>query len=112
MKISAQRPDGKSRTNSAPLVQTISEPGRRDAVENGDKPYASDLDSRNRDEGPVAIANGQDEDEVAGVVGTLKHFQPFRNHEVGILIELQGIVETENGLHCSFPNRYQTSTSR
>lgn len=87
LKISTEHPRLKSRTNSAPLVQTINEPGRRDALENGEKPHNTDLESVNRNVEVDVVEDGQDEDEVAGVVGAVKRFQPFQNSEVGSTTE-------------------------
>ena len=77
-----QRPEVKTRTNSAPLVQTINEPGLRNGLEKGDKISNSVLDLQQRVADVNAVAPGQDEDEVAGVVGTVKHFEPFQSPRV------------------------------
>lgn len=64
------------------MVQTISELGLRNALENGEKTSNSDLDLQQRSVGVDAVEGGQDEDEVAGVVGAIKHFEPFQKPQV------------------------------
>ena len=82
IQLSTQRPEAKIRTNSAPLVHTISEPGLRNGLEKTDKISNSELDLRRRVATANSVEHGQDEDEVAGVVGAIKHFEPFRSPQV------------------------------
>lgn len=78
--VNEQRPGLKSRTNSAPLLEPQS---RYDvAAARGQTSVRATAPST-----PVAsgedVGTAQDEDEVAGVVGAVRHFQPFQNPEVG-----------------------------
>ena len=82
----AERPRMKTRTNSAPLVvaarkgsvvstlqsqeQDVEEPEETDAAELALQTTGG------------AMAEGQDEDEVAGVVGAVRQYQPFQSAEV------------------------------
>jgi len=81
LKVSAERPGVKSRTNSAPLVQTAADAKRSSTGQKS---------TRSQQDGPATTAKkavggqAQDEDEVAGVVGAIRHFQPFRKDGVCI----------------------------
>ena len=80
LKVSAERPGVKSRTNSAPLVQTAVDAKRSSTGQKS---------TRAQQDGPATTAkkageHAQDEDEVAGVVGAIRHFQPFRKDGVCI----------------------------
>ncbi|EMC95338.1 hypothetical protein BAUCODRAFT_578020 [Baudoinia panamericana UAMH 10762] len=76
-----ERPRLKARTHSAPLVET--HPAVRDG---GDSPQQA-TEAEDRDYAVAqatlnALIDGQDEDEVAGAVGTVRQYQPFQSPEV------------------------------
>ena len=80
LRIVEERPSGKGRTNSAPLIEGVSKLRRRDEAEDEERtikqsktPSAPQLDG---------VEPVQDEDEVAGVVGAIKRFEPFQTPEV------------------------------
>ena len=76
-----QRPGLKSRTNSAPLVETRDgQSGVHKVDVDGEKPRVGGKSSSTPRIGAVETA--QDEDEVAGVVGAVRKFQPFQSPEV------------------------------
>lgn len=79
-----ERPSVKGRTYSAPLVDRVGEPGRRDELHDGEQTRKESKSSSapRVDAGGVGVEDAQDEDEVAGVVGAVKRFQPFQNPEV------------------------------
>ncbi|TKA37794.1 hypothetical protein B0A54_09796 [Friedmanniomyces endolithicus] len=76
-----ERPRLKTRTHSAPVVD-------RAAQQNGQalEPVPAQNESDGRDfaepASPGAMADGQDEDEVAGAVGAVRQYQHFQNPEV------------------------------
>lgn len=81
--IASDRPALKSRVNSAPLVRRVADIGGAagdGTHERKDDDVADAL---------AAVESGdldaQDEDEVAGVVGAVKHFQPFKTPEVSFV---------------------------
>ena len=75
-----ERPGLKGRTNSAPLVEArITQPGSWDTLEDG--PQTSKSSSAPKI-GAGGVGDAQDEDEVAGVVGAVRRFQPFHSPEV------------------------------
>ena len=77
------RPQLKGRTNSAPLIdRTGAEPGTRQGVEHGGQTGASSNASSTPRGGSHYVGDAQDEDEVAGVVGAMKSYQPFKTFEV------------------------------
>lgn len=79
----SERPKLKGRTNSTPVVSRVAEPGHRDGTEEREQTR----EGRSRQTSQAGLethAGAQDEDEVAGVVGTVKKFQPFQNPEVPI----------------------------
>lgn len=77
------RPQLKGRTNSAPLIDRGgAEAGARQSDRYGDQPAASSTASTTPRAGGYGDVDAQDEDEVAGVVGTLKSYQPFKSFEV------------------------------
>ena len=72
------RPPLKGRTNSAPLIDARgADTGSRHNVEDGRQTGSSTPRA-----GPRGYQDAQDEDEVAGVVGAVRHFQPFQSPEV------------------------------
>lgn len=75
----SERPKLGGRTNSAPLIE-----GRhgqnREQTGNRSKESSSTPPPLNDD----GVQDARDEDEVAGVVGAIRHFQPFQNPEVRI----------------------------
>ena len=75
--ISSERPNLKGRTNSAPLVQHAAAAQRAigDGTRTPRNPVSHESD---RTDG----IDAQDEDEVAGVVGAVNRFQPFRTSAV------------------------------
>lgn len=77
-----ERPRLKNRTNSAPLVET-----RRTALDQhgGPKEGSGHGAAETAAKSPTgaAVVDGQDEDEVAGVVGAVRQYQPFQSPEVG-----------------------------
>jgi len=79
-----ERPALKSRTNSAPLVERW-EP-ESDEAGDGGQYVARNQEAHARDFAPQAgagaMSNGQDEDEVAGVVGAVRQYQPFQSPKV------------------------------
>lgn len=79
--VAAERPALKSRVNSAPLAQR-----QRIAEGSDDEDPRSGLRGEEGGDATVAeerpVVDAQDEDEVAGVVGAVKHFQPFKTPEV------------------------------
>ncbi|KAK3681546.1 hypothetical protein LTR37_020854 [Vermiconidia calcicola] len=72
-----ERPKLKGRTSSAPLIEP-----QRHAVGDGEQtpPHSTGSSTPRATQGGVEAA--QDEDEVAGVVGAIKHYQPFQSPEV------------------------------
>ncbi|KAK0840030.1 hypothetical protein LTR03_010822, partial [Friedmanniomyces endolithicus] len=76
-----ERPRLKTRTHSAPVVD-------RAAQQNGQAhdPVPAQSEPEGRDfaqpASPGAMADGQDEDEVAGAVGAVRQYQHFQNPEV------------------------------
>ncbi|TKA39847.1 hypothetical protein B0A54_10197 [Friedmanniomyces endolithicus] len=76
-----ERPRLKTRTHSAPVVD-------RAAQQNGQAhdPVPAQSEPEGRDfaqpASPGAMADGQDEDEVAGAVGAVRQYQHFQNSEV------------------------------
>lgn len=74
------RPQLKGRTNSAPLIQRASNTQHVD--EHGDETPVSSTTSTTPRLGSHAIGEAQDEDEVAGVVGAVRAYQPFKSFEV------------------------------
>jgi hypothetical protein len=74
----AERPKIKSRTNSAPLI----EPRGRYEARASQTGNVRGKENAARGEVGVGAGDAQDEDEVAGVVGAVKHFSPFQNPEV------------------------------
>lgn len=77
------RPEFKGRTNSAPLVDARgSQPGHGDDVGHREQTGAEHRTSEPLQTESRNVEHAQDEDEVAGVVGAMKHFQPFHSIEV------------------------------
>lgn len=77
-----QRPRPKTRTNSAPLVEVWRTDDQGVSLVGGHRsvaPAPSKSEHATRD---VAVEDGQDEDEVAGVVGAVRTFYPFHNPQV------------------------------
>lgn len=76
-----ERPRLKNRTNSAPLVET-----RRTALDQhgGPKEGSGHGAAETAAKSPTgaAVVDGQDEDEVAGVVGAVRQYQPFQSPEI------------------------------
>lgn len=71
-----ERPGLKSRTRSAPLVEyRKAPPAHPDTAEDR-------ADGHEGQAGGGALADGRDEDEVAGVVGAVRQYQPFQSPEV------------------------------
>lgn len=90
-----ERPKLKSRTNSAPNVQTkrrgsqqATHPQQQGADGVGADGIAETEDDEDEDEEEgkarqtAGMADGQDEDEVAGAVGAVRQYQPFQSPEV------------------------------
>ena len=76
----SERPQLTSRTNSAPLL----EPGARYGGARGEQTSSARTTASSTSKvGSEDAGDAQDEDEVAGVVGAVRHFQPFQNPEVG-----------------------------
>lgn len=72
------RPQVKGRTNSAPLIDARgADTASRQNVEDGKQTGSSTPRAGRSD-----LQDAQDEDEVAGVVGAVRHFQPFQSSEV------------------------------
>lgn len=77
------RPQLKGRTNSAPLIDRGgTEPGTRYNDLYSDQTAASSNASTTPRIRSYGDGDAQDEDEVAGVVGALKAYQPFKSFEV------------------------------
>ena len=77
------RPQLKGRTNSAPFIDgRSSEPSRRQDVGKREQRDFDRQASATARVGPRTAQDAQDEDEVAGVVGAVRHFQPFQSPEV------------------------------
>ena len=90
MSVVPERPRVKTRTNSAPLIET-----RQQQQQQGNGQRQQEVDGGEEDEeeeeedggaaAPTqagAVVDGQDEDEVAGVVGAVRQYQPFQSPEV------------------------------
>lgn len=81
-----ERPRVKSRTRSAPSI----EPRKPGAAQLTASIEDADQDTEGRSitpqSGGGAMADGQDEDEVAGVVGAVRQYQPFQSLEVLLLL--------------------------
>ena len=78
------RPQLKGRTNSAPLIDRGgADHGSRQSDRYGDQTAVSSTASTTPRAGTYADRDAQDEDEVAGVVGALKTYQPFKSFQVG-----------------------------
>lgn len=76
------RPQLKGRTNSAPLIDRGAvEPGALHGNEYGGQTGPSSNASTTPRVGS-RVVDAQDEDEVAGVVGAVKNYQPFKSFEV------------------------------
>ena len=71
------------RTHSAPLVDRAGKAQRRDDLQDGEQMRKQSKSSSTPRAGAGA-GDAQDEDEVAGVVGAVKRFQPFQSPEVWI----------------------------
>jgi len=83
-----ERPRLKSRTNSAPLVETRrAAPGQPGGSRDGGAHKAAESVAKSRTSpAGAAMADGQDEDEVAGVVGAVRQYEPFQSPEVGCTV--------------------------
>ena len=75
------RRPGMSRGNSAPIIERSRGTGYATGVQEQDEGEQAD-NARQTDAGAGAAASGQDEDEVAGVVGAVKQYAPFQNPEL------------------------------
>ncbi|KAI7589764.1 ras GEF [Hortaea werneckii] len=77
----AARPRLKDRHNSAPIVE-----GRqystRDEDQDGEESQDEGTDAEETDAAQPAMGGAMDEDEVAGVVGAVRQYQPFQSPEV------------------------------
>ncbi|KAI7006312.1 ras GEF, partial [Hortaea werneckii] len=77
----AARPRLKDRHNSAPIVE-----GRqysaRDKGQDGEESQDEGTDAEETDAAQPATGGAMDEDEVAGVVGAVRQYQPFQSPEV------------------------------
>jgi len=79
----AERPPFKTRTNSAPLVERREVGSDEEGTERQYVAGKQDAHARHTPQaGAGAMSNGQDEDEVAGVVGAVRQYQPFQSPEV------------------------------
>ena len=77
------RPQLKGRTNSAPLIDRGgAEHANRQTDRYGDQTAGSSTASTTPRATTYVDWDAQDEDEVAGVVGAFKTYQPFKNFEV------------------------------
>lgn len=82
--VVSERRGLKTRTNSAPVIESraIRPNGRMRIVETQSQ-YSNDDKKSTAPRVTIgAYEDGQDDDEVAGVVGTLRHFEPFPATEV------------------------------
>ncbi|KAK5136832.1 hypothetical protein LTR08_001754 [Meristemomyces frigidus] len=75
-----ERPTYTSRTNSAPSVDVRTVGGR--APERTVEDARQELETSDMEAARGAMSDGQDEDEVAGVVGAVRQYQPFQSPEV------------------------------
>lgn len=83
VRVADERPVVKSRTNSAPLVSRRADDAtRQDDSHGGAQSRAQASSARASTAVTVPELDAQDEDEVAGVVGAIRHFQPFQPPEV------------------------------
>lgn len=82
------RPHLQGRTNSSPLIHR---PGEVDGLDGRDGKQHSEQDGQlaHTRAGADRMGLAQDADEVAGVVGAVKKFQPFRSPEVREAIRIQ-----------------------
>lgn len=81
LRIADERPSVKSRINSAPLVsRRVDDASRQEDGHDDAQPRAQAASARASK--AIPDLGAQDEDEVAGVVGAIRHFQPFQPPEV------------------------------
>lgn len=84
----AERPRLKTRTHSEPLVEVRKTESGASGSELEDGLASPGPDAYTlapQQVGGSGMANGQDEDEVAGAVGTVRQYQPFQSPEVRYL---------------------------
>ena len=101
------RPQLKGRTNSAPLVDRVAEYGSRQTDRYGDQTAVSSTASTTPRVGTYADRDAQDEDEVAGVVGAFKTYQPFKSFEV----QYKRLFGCKEHMTDQSPNRRLPTTS-
>ncbi|KAI7154404.1 ras GEF [Hortaea werneckii] len=77
----AARPRLKERINSAPILEGRQSQGR-DEEQDGDESQDEGTDAEETDAAQPAMGGAMDEDEVAGVVGAVRQYQPFQSPEV------------------------------
>ncbi|KAI6805872.1 ras GEF, partial [Hortaea werneckii] len=78
---STTRPRLKDRTNSAPIVEGRQSEGR-DKGQDGEDSQDEGTDAEETNAAQPAMGGAMDEDEVAGVVGAVRQYQPFQSPEV------------------------------
>lgn len=114
-----ERPRLKTRTHSAPLVEVRQRPAGGGPDRDGGGHTDSKPQSKAKELAPQtsggAMADGQDEDEVAGAVGSARLYEPFSSPEVGRIVpgmmhNMTGI-EAESCRQCRSRSLYQKSTS-
>lgn len=112
-----ERPRVKTRTNSAPLIEVRKAGGELSEDQDEDAAEQEEIEARDfaAPAGGGAMADGQDEDEVAGVVGALRQYHPFQSPEVCIsyyvFLAFTG-TEAKRGVQCRSQSPCQKSTSR
>lgn len=77
----AARPRLKDRTNSAPIIEGRQSSGRNEDRD-GEDSQDEGTDAEEPDAAQPAMGGAMDEDEVAGVVGAVRQYQPFQSPEV------------------------------
>ena len=105
------RPQLKGRTNSAPLVDRAGAETNTQLVDgHGERTALSSNASTTPRVSSYAIGEAQDEDEVAGVVGAARAYQPFKSFEVQQNKEIgRKGHKLINYYNCRLQNHSQTS---